>query len=65
MAYSAVVLSTEVSHLRAANALLSKRKERKQKVLKGAITILVADGLEIGSQLATAQSVIASDGSTP
>jgi hypothetical protein len=49
MAHSAVVLSTEVSRLRAANALLSKRKERKQKVLKSAITISVADGLEIGS----------------
>jgi hypothetical protein len=49
MAHSAAVLSTEVSRLRAANALLSKRKERKRKVLKGAITISVADGLEMGS----------------
>jgi hypothetical protein len=54
MAHSAVVLSTEVSRLRAANVLLSKRKERKRKVLKGAITISVADSLEMGSQLATA-----------
>jgi hypothetical protein len=49
MAYSAVVLSTEVSRLQAANVLLLKHKKRKQKVLKGAITILVANGLEIGS----------------
>jgi hypothetical protein len=65
IAHSAAVLSTEVSRLQAANILLSKRKERKRKVLKGTITISVADGLEMGSQLATAQSVIASDGSAP
>jgi hypothetical protein len=48
-------MQVEIERLRSANTLLSKRKLRKRKVLKGATTISVAQGLELGSQLTIAR----------
>jgi hypothetical protein len=65
IAHGALIMQVEIEQLRSANALLSKRKSRKRKVLKGATTISVAQGLEIGSRLAVAQNVTDNNVSGP
>jgi hypothetical protein len=54
MAHGASVMQVELERLRAANALLSKRKSRKRKVLKGVTSISVADALKLKDQQAIA-----------
>ena len=49
-------MQVEIKNLRAANELLSKRKSRKRKVLKGVTTIAVADGLQLKDAQATTQA---------
>jgi hypothetical protein len=45
--------------------VLLKRKSRKKKVLRGATTILVAQGLEIGTQLVISQDIAVNTGFEP
>ena len=63
IAHGASIMQAEIERLRAANALLSKRKSRKRKILKGATIISVAQGLELGSQQAIARNAIANNSS--
>jgi hypothetical protein len=65
IAHGASIMQAEIEQLRTANALLSKRKSRKRKVLKGATTVSVAQGLEIRSQLAIARIATANNTSGP
>jgi hypothetical protein len=65
IAHGASIMQLEIERLRSANKLLSQRKARKRKVLKGATTISVARGLEIGSQLAISRNATANSGSEP
>jgi hypothetical protein len=45
IAHGASIMEAEIVRLRKANTTLSARKQRKKKVLKGADTRLIADGL--------------------
>lgn len=65
IAHGASMMQLEIERLRSANRVLSKRKAQKRKVLKGATTISVASGLEIGSQLAISRNATANSGSEP
>lgn len=47
MAHRHSILEIENRELRAANTALTKRKERKRKVIKGASTISISDGLQL------------------
>ena len=50
MAHRHSILEIENRELRAANTTLTKRKERKRKVIKGASTIAISDGLQLAVQ---------------
>jgi hypothetical protein len=56
LAHGASIMQVELERLRAANALLSKRKSRKRKVLKGVTSISVADALKLKDQQAIARN---------
>jgi hypothetical protein len=58
IAHGASMIEVELGKLREANATLSKRKQRKRKIIKGATSQLVADGLQMSVRL-QAQNVIA------
>jgi hypothetical protein len=47
MAYRYLILKIENRELRAANAALIKRKERKRKVIKGVSTVSISEGLQL------------------
>ena len=65
IAHGASIMEAEIGRLRTANALLSKRKSRKRKVLKGINTISVADGLKLKEQRSVAESVTTCKGFVP
>lgn len=65
IAHGASVMQVEIERLRSANALLSKRKSRKKKVLKGATTLSVAQGLELGGQQVIARKATANNAFAP
>jgi hypothetical protein len=65
IAHGASIMQLEIERLRSANTVLSKRKSRKRKVLRGATTISVARGLEIGTQLVIPQDIAVNTGSEP
>jgi hypothetical protein len=52
IAHGASIMEVEIARLRKANTLLSKRKQHKKKVLKGAMPRSIADGLQLSAQLA-------------
>jgi hypothetical protein len=59
--YGASIMEVELARLRTANALLSKRRSRKRKVLRGINTMSIADGLKRSRERPVAGSR-ASDG---
>jgi hypothetical protein len=61
IAHGAAIMQVEMERLRAANALLTKRKAIKRKVIKGTICMTVAEGLELGGQREMAQNATASN----
>jgi hypothetical protein len=65
IAHGASIMEAEIGRLRTANALLSKRKSRKRKVLKGVNTISVADGVKLNEQRSVAESAAARNRSAP
>jgi hypothetical protein len=48
--HRASIIEIEIKHLRKANKILSKRKQHKQKVLKGFVSKSIADGLQLAAQ---------------
>jgi hypothetical protein len=50
IAHGASIMEIEIRTLRKANELLSKRKQRKRKVLKGFVSQSIADGLQLVAQ---------------
>jgi hypothetical protein len=54
--HRASVMQVELDRLRAANTLLSKRKSRKRKVLKGVTSISVAEALQFNNQPVVTQN---------
>jgi hypothetical protein len=50
IAHGASIMEVEIGRLRKANEALSKRKQRKKKVLKGFISKSIADGLQLVAQ---------------
>jgi DDE superfamily endonuclease len=65
IAHGASVMQIELESLRAANMILSKRKKRKRKVLKGAITLSVAEGLLLKDQQTIARNMASNGASEP
>jgi hypothetical protein len=65
IAHGASIMEAEIGRLRTANALLSKRKSRKRKVLKGVNTISVAAGIKLNKQRSVAKSAATRNHSTP
>jgi hypothetical protein len=50
IAHGASIMEIEIGRLRRANNILTQRKTRKKKVLKGAVTRSIADGLQLSTQ---------------
>ena len=69
IAHGASILESEIGRLRKANETLSKRKQRKKKVLRGAISRSIADGLQLVAQHQNQgtinQNSISGDGPAP
>lgn len=62
--HGASIMEVEIARLRKANEMLSKRKQRKRKVLKGANTLSIAAGLQMTAQRRN-QDVIEQSGDGP
>jgi hypothetical protein len=65
IAYGASIIEAEIGRLRTINALLSKRKLCKRKVLKGVNTISVAAGIKLNKQQSVAKSAATCNRSIP
>jgi hypothetical protein len=50
IAHGASIMEAEIKNLRKANEILSKRKQRKRKVLKGFVSRSITDGLQLVAQ---------------
>ena len=51
MVYGASIVRSEVGKLRAVNTLLSKRKQRKRRVISTGITVAISEGLQLAASL--------------
>jgi hypothetical protein len=64
IAHGASIMEIEIERLRTANALLSKRKQRKKKAYRGINTMSIADGLKRNVQSSITESTPSNGSST-